>query len=576
MELQHWRHLLHPLVFNEDERSGRRCWGCFEPIFGPSYSCKECRGEYVHHKSCAELSLGLHHPSHPNHPLILFGLFTYYDNNEEEYGRFSKCDVCGEKSLEYSYCCYRCNFNIHIRCSSLSLTIQTEVHDPQLTCSIWKLMKFTCNFYDKEGNLPYFCVQSDFAIHSRCAACPRKLKVDCHNHPLHLTPYLEVHQSDSPICLLCVRKVDTLCLYYCSRCDFAAHLYCAMLPQNKEYINLQELKEEQSTKSKSEDPELHQSFDSKICKVIKTIVGEDGTEMAIEIKHFSHKHDLMLTDEIPNNTKCNGWSFNIGGICSIRWSLMKTREVDIVVGGASNQYLVLATVVKNAEGKEYGRFSKCDVCGEKSLEYSYCCYRCNFNIHIRCSSLSLTIQTEVHDPQLTHSIWKLMKFTCDFYGKEGNLPYFCVQSDFAIHSRCAACPRKLKVDCHNHPLHLTPYLEVHQSDSPICLLYVRKVDTLCLYYCSRCDFATHLYCALLPQNKEYINMQELKEEQSTESKSEDPELHQSFDSKICKVIKTTVGEDGTEMAIEIKHFSHKHDLMLTDEIPNNTKCKGCV
>ncbi|XP_030946015.1 uncharacterized protein LOC115970535 [Quercus lobata] len=266
---------------------------------------KECRAGFVHHKSCAELPLGLHHPSHPNHPLILFDPFTYLDDNKEEFDRFSKCDVCGEKSDEYSYCCYRCNFNIHIRCSSLPLTIQTEVHDHQLTRT-WKLLKFTCDFCGKEGNLPYLCAQCDFGIHSRCAACPRRLKVFRHNHPLHLTPSLEVHQSDSPICLLCVRKVDTLCLYYCSICDFAAHLYCAMLPQNREYINLQELKEEQPTESKSEDPELHQSFDSEICKVKKTTVGEDGTEIATEIKHFSHEHDLKLTDEIPNNTKCNG------------------------------------------------------------------------------------------------------------------------------------------------------------------------------------------------------------------------------------------------------------------------------
>ena len=237
MELQHWWHWRHPLVFNEVERRGRLCYGCREPVFGPSYSCKECRGRYLHHKSCAELPLGLHHPSHPNHPLILFSIYPYRAN-EEEYSRFSKCDVCGEKSSEYSYCCYRCNFNIHIRCSSLSLTIQTEVHDHQLT-RIWNMLKFTCDFCGKEGNLPYFCVQCDFVIHSRCAACPRILKVDRHNHPLHLTPSLEVHQSNSPICHLCVRKVDTLRLYYCSRCDFAAHLYCAMLPFNREYNNLQ-------------------------------------------------------------------------------------------------------------------------------------------------------------------------------------------------------------------------------------------------------------------------------------------------------------------------------------------------
>ena len=81
---------------------------------------------------------------------------------------------------------------------------------------------------------------------------------------------------------------------------------------------------------------------------------------------------------------------------------------------------------------------------------------------------------------------------------------------------------------------------------------------------------------MLSWNWEHINLQELEEEQTIESKSEDSELHQSFDSEICKVKKTTVGEDGTEIATKIKHFSHEHNLKLTDEIPNNTKCNGCV
>ena len=168
-------------------------------------------GGYIHHKSCVELPIGLHHPSHPNHPLILFDKYTFCENNREEYDKFRKCNVCGEKSLEYSYFCYRCNFNIHIRCYSLSLTIQTKVHDHQLT-RIWKLLKFTCDFYGKKGNLPYLYAQCDFGIHSRHAACPRKLKVYRHNHTLHLTPSLEVHQSDSPICWLCSKSGYTLAL----------------------------------------------------------------------------------------------------------------------------------------------------------------------------------------------------------------------------------------------------------------------------------------------------------------------------------------------------------------------------
>ena len=72
----------------------------------------------------------------------------------------------------------------------------------------------------------------------------------------------------------------------------------------------------------------------------------------------------------------------------------------------------------------------------------------------------------------------------------------------------------------------------------------------------------------------------LKEEESAKSKAMlenvDSKLDQSVDSEICKVIKTTVGEDGTEIAIEIEHFSHEHELKLTDEVPNNKICNRCV
>ena len=68
---------------------------------------------------------------------------------------------------------------------------------------------------------------------------------------------------------------------------------------------------------------------------------------------------------------------------------------------------------------------------------------------------------------------------------------------------------------------------------------------------------------MLPFNREYINLQELKEEQSTDSKTKDPELHQSFDSEIYKVKKTTMGEDGTEIATETEHFN-LHSLSKRD------------
>ncbi|XP_065619922.1 uncharacterized protein LOC136063444 isoform X1 [Quercus suber] len=500
MELQHWRHWQHPLVFNEDERSGDLCYGCFEPVFGPSYSCKECRG-YLHHKSCAGLPLGLHHPSHPNHPLILFDRFIYRDNNKEEYDRFSKCDVCGEKSNEYCYCCYRCNFNIHIRCSSLSLTIQTEVHDHQLTRT-WKLLKFTCDFCGKEGNLPYLCAQCDFGIHSRCAACPRRLKVYRHNHPLHLTPSLEVHQSDSPICLLCVRKVDTLCLYYCSRCDFAAHLYCAMLHWNQEYINLQELKEEQSTESKSEDPELHQSFDSEICKVIKTTLGEDGTQIATEIKHFSHKHDLKLTDEIPNNTKCNGCvqstlspfysctscNFFLHKSCS-KLPKIKRHPLDLHPLTLSYQQASFF----------------CVACGQRCNGLKYNCQKCKYNYNVQCILLSDTLTLACHEHRLyfsrTNSLQKCS--SCNF---ENYFVFRCSTCEFVLDLKCATLPQATWYNQHEHPFNLC-YTPEDDSSEYYCDICEEERDPKqWFYYCAECSFPAHRDCILgkNPNVKQHI------------------------------------------------------------------------
>ena len=157
-DLQHFCDDEHPLVFDENDRSGLPCWGCREPVYGPSYG--SYFPYYIHHKSCAELPLGLHHPLHPKHPLILFSPSRYAENDVEEY---SKCEVCKEdRNQEYRYRCSRCDFNLHIRCADLPLTIESEVHDHPLT-RIWKLVKFTCDLCGKEeDDAPHLCALCNF------------------------------------------------------------------------------------------------------------------------------------------------------------------------------------------------------------------------------------------------------------------------------------------------------------------------------------------------------------------------------------------------------------------------------
>uniref|UniRef100_A0A7N2LR73 Uncharacterized protein n=1 Tax=Quercus lobata TaxID=97700 RepID=A0A7N2LR73_QUELO len=76
------------------------------------------------------------------------------------------------------------------------------------------------------------------------------------------------------------------------RCDFVAHIDCATDYRYREYINLQELKEEEN-----EDSELDQSVYLATYEVKNIKVGEDGTEIATEIQQVSHEHDLKLSDD---------------------------------------------------------------------------------------------------------------------------------------------------------------------------------------------------------------------------------------------------------------------------------------
>ncbi|KAK7817047.1 hypothetical protein CFP56_043387 [Quercus suber] len=144
-QLLHFSHSKHPLVYVQHFRGRATCCGCQESVYGPSYFCpnSKCSSWHCHHKLCAEVPLGLHHPLHPLHPLILFDEKTGYLEKEN-----STCQVCNESRNEYTYRCYHCDFNLHIKCAILQL--ETEFHDHPLT-PIGKTITFTCDICGKEG-----------------------------------------------------------------------------------------------------------------------------------------------------------------------------------------------------------------------------------------------------------------------------------------------------------------------------------------------------------------------------------------------------------------------------------------
>ncbi|KAL4636811.1 hypothetical protein ACB092_03G035500 [Castanea dentata] len=483
--LQHFCHPEHPLVFNQDERSGRSCWGCLEPVFGPSYSCKKCNARY-HHKSCAELPLGLHHPLHPIHPLILFDEYTDYP----EEGK-SKCKVCKESHNEYTYRCYRCDFNLHVRCGSLLPTLEAEFHDHPLT-PIWKWIAFTCDLcgIKEDKGMPYLCNPCGLLIHRKCAYCfPRRLKVVRHKHPLHIThSSLELHESDSRFCLLCVQKVDTRYgLYCCSKCDFVAHLNCAIDKRNREDINLLELKD-----GENEDAELDQSDELATAYKVKEIkVGEDGTKIATAIKHFSHRHDLkLIEEEVHNNEKCDGCVRAISPpfySCAKCSFFLHKSCANLPMKKKHWLHRHPLTLQKDQ--------SRCDACYQSCNGFVYSCESCYFDLDVQCSLVPEILTHEGHKHQLI-LCYTSFEQSCSSCGDRRNQVFRCTRCEFAIDFKCATLPQATRYKQHEHPFTLS-YTAEDDSGKYYCnICKEERNSNHWFYYCADCTYPAHTKCIL--------------------------------------------------------------------------------
>ncbi|KAM3704705.1 hypothetical protein ACJW31_03G025700 [Castanea mollissima] len=487
--LQHFCHPKHPLVFNQFERSGRLCWGCREPVFGPSYSCKEC-DLYFHHKSCAELPLGLHHPLHPIHPLILFDEATSYLEKEN-----STCEVCKKSRSEYTYRCYCCDFNLHVRCGSLAPTLEAEFHDHPLT-PFWNWITFTCNLCGKEDKgTPYLCNPCGLSIHGRCAYFPPRLKVVRHKHPLHIThSSLELHESDSRFCLLCVQKVDTRYgLYYCSKCDFVAHLNCAIDERNREDINLLELKD-----GENEDEELDQFVESAAAYKVKKIkVGEDGTEIATEIKHFSHEHDLKLTDEeVHNNEKCDGCVRAISppfySCAKCSFFLHKScANLPMKMQHPLHQHPLILL----PKFPRYRNWFWCDTCDQYCDGFVYMCLSCYFNIDVQCSLISDIFTHKGHKHRLFLSYTGFLQ-SCSSCGNRRYKVLRCTTCEFALDFKCATLPQTTRYKQHEHPFTLSFTAEDDSGEYYCDICEEERNPNHWFYYCADCTYPAHTKCIL--------------------------------------------------------------------------------
>ncbi|XP_059436027.1 uncharacterized protein LOC132168946 [Corylus avellana] len=464
MERQHFFHS-HPLKLNlfrgiiNYPYSVPYCKGCGEGILGISYNCKRC--DFFLHKSCGEQPRKLQHPLHPQHPLIM--LLSI---------RSKQSYFCSKKILRgYTYHCFHCNFNLHLKCASYPFTVKAEFHDHPLKL-LRKSVSFTCDACGKEDkDMSYLCIDvtCPLMVHLKCAALPLIVKNTSHHHALNLTHSSQLNQSHRRICRICVKKVDTEKVYYCSKCNFIAHLDCATCEGYTDETFMLEFKDKQPLELtgmlKNEDSKLDESMDALAYVVKKKKIGEDKIEIDEEINHFSHQHDLKLTyDQLQYNEKCNGCRHLIFppfySCAQCRFFLHKS----CIALPKKKQHPLhphLLTLLRKAT---YGDFI-CNVCGRECDGFTYRCVKCEFDADVKCSLISDIITHDSHEHQLILSrasynekcsccdynakggVFRCAdsedgsdgEYYCDICEKERNPKhwfYYCEELNFPAHSKC--------------------------------------------------------------------------------------------------------------------------------------------
>ncbi|KAJ6864378.1 hypothetical protein NC651_035049 [Populus alba x Populus x berolinensis] len=499
-------HKDHPLILNEEQEyhgEGVTCSVCKEPMSGPSYSCTPCN--FFLHKKCAELPPEIKRHLHPEHPLVLLP-------NEDV-----SCDFCNETCYEnFVYCCFVCEFTLHIKCAfppCIDAADQNQRHQFRRLMNPLSLksISFTCNACGTDGDdSPFGCTMCQLVVHKKCISLPRTLKTVLHHHPqiIHTYRPQQCIKSINKYCGICRREVDTeYGVYYCPDCDFVAHVNCS-----REYGD-------SATETAGQSVTVDDQFMEPSFGVVREI--KHGEERIIEeIEHFSHQHNLILTDKVDDDLKCDGCMLPIStpfySCASCNFFLDKTCSMELPIQ-KKWQYHENQMILSWSPGEHYLNY--CYVCNQYFRGLVYTCDVCGLCIDVRCfkslrdstkhgghehplylpagrkSILRCPIGDHWPPPLLADERENIPRCSGCCVPEESEVFLKCVLCDFNLGMKCATLPFKARHEYDDHPLFLT---YINENDyQPSCIICEEDRDPkLWFYRCEECDFDAHPECAL--------------------------------------------------------------------------------
>ncbi|EOA35086.1 hypothetical protein CARUB_v10020196mg, partial [Capsella rubella] len=216
----HEHHLQLDLSIIYDEN--KLCRGCVLPIFeGRYYSCREC--EFFLHETCAKADRIVTHALHP-HPLTL-KIDCGYPTG------FFFCNACYRFSGGFVYQCpiKECNFDLDIRCASISEPYDYKRHEHPLFLALDPKEKPLCHICKKSCYKQLNCIECDFIVCMECATLPYEARYKNDKHFLKVLCGEEVCDKDwCEVCECNLKDTKTNVFYWCNDCCTTLHIECLL------------------------------------------------------------------------------------------------------------------------------------------------------------------------------------------------------------------------------------------------------------------------------------------------------------------------------------------------------------
>ncbi|KAI3450131.1 hypothetical protein Pfo_006796 [Paulownia fortunei] len=505
-----------------DEGNHMLCKACSLPIFStPLYNVDSNVSHFPLHRDCANLPMELQHIKHPNQTLVLIKKLDADDDRNIDF-----CHNCCEQCKGFIYRCSesKCIFALDVLCAmpigNIKILHRSHKHELVPIRGEALIPCGACEF--KHQGLSYLCNVCGFWIHRDCALLPNTIQHKKHGdgrgHLLSLTYTRPLRWLRSfNTCAICQGKITSLGNYFCRRCEFVAHIKCAISdPQSFRPV---------LSVSMGHDGLIHFPMADEQTSVVryllenrssKSTIEEDSIhgEKLFEGKHHHH-HPLIFYDHTSTSDDhqyhlCNGCvqpispPFYCCPQCSdfFLHSVCANLPSEHRFTGSGNPLVLLPRA-----GDFFSRF-KCHGCNLYCNGFAYGLKNSTFSLDVECTFLPDSITHEAHGKShiliLTstpaglpvHGEW------CQCCGE--NLTSICYECSscrhFKIHARCAVLPTSVRHKFDRHPLKLisnssSKLLTVKEDEQHFCEICEQDMDTKCWFYrCDECLQSFHVDC----------------------------------------------------------------------------------